>query len=228
MRLRPEKWFDQTLKWRHGKWRQQTSSFHPFRPNPSCQYRVKALRASCPTCQHPHPRSTYLEYNAGIMFRLLISMMLTYYSHWTQYSKLTDWQVKSNLTLSSSCRPYVRNTKHKAMYVIMRFILTTGYIDNVYKSVSSKRKLTHPSDVCCRWYCSVCVSWAETLGGCCCYHHRHPPPSSSSEQQDTPRSRRTVQSEHFFFCLPSTAKWSFVIQPGTKTMTEFIDFAFLN
>lgn len=32
-------------------------------------------------------------------------------------------------------------------FFLMPFILTTGYIDKVYKSVSSKRKQTHPSMV---------------------------------------------------------------------------------
>lgn len=35
--------------------------------------------------------------------------------------------------------------KNQVIYFIMLFILTIGYIDKVYKSVSSKRKPTHPS-----------------------------------------------------------------------------------
>lgn len=34
--------------------------------------------------------------------------------------------------------------KNPVICFIMLFILTTGYIDKVYKSVSSKRKPTHP------------------------------------------------------------------------------------
>lgn len=35
--------------------------------------------------------------------------------------------------------------KSQAIYFILLFILTVGYNDKVYKSVSSKRKPTHPS-----------------------------------------------------------------------------------
>ena len=57
------------------------------------------------------------------------------------------------------CSPDAHRHDIQVFYFIMLFILTIGYIDKVYKSVSSKRKPTHPSvgNVCV--CCCLCV-WA--------------------------------------------------------------------
>lgn len=164
--------------------------------------------------------------------------------HWTWRSKENSaFKSKWHIILWLNCSQLMwvniscslnklTNMKHEAVYFIMLFILTTGYTDQVYKSVSSKRKLTHPSVG--HWVCVLlfmCVSFAETLGvHCCFYQHQLPPPlphqSSCSDQQDTPSSQCTVQGEDIFIfiCLflLSGALWV------KQRQWQFRDFTFPN
>ena len=98
------------------------------------------------------------------------------------------------------CSPDAHRHDIQVFYFIMLFILTIGYIDKVYKSVSSKRKPTHPSvgNVCVFVVVvDVCVSWTETPGVHCCDNHYLPPRTSSG----LPALSETVQGEDILFCF---------------------------
>lgn len=87
----------------------------------------------------------------------------------------------------------------------MLFILTIGYIDKVYKSVSSKRKPTHPSVGNVFFVVYVCE--LDRDAGNPLLSAAPPPllsftPLNLSAQQQTPSSQCTVQGEDIFLYRP--------------------------
>lgn len=109
--------------------------------------------------------------------------------------KLTNKNTK--IVMKTSCKPQV-------YYFILLFILTIGYIDKVYKSVSSNRSQhIHLWEMCV--CCCLCV-WAwqrrgESTAGFLVFTPHH-------SSQWTPSSQCTVQREDIFLYLPVSAKRS--------------------
>lgn len=87
---------------------------------------------------------------------------------------------------------------------IMLFILTIGYIDKVYKSVSSKRKPTHPSVGNVFFVVYVCELDRDAGNPLLLAPSPLLPftPLNLSDQQQTPSSQCTVQGDDIFLYLP--------------------------
>lgn len=106
-------------------------------------------------------------------------------------------------------RPRLKNKEtstqtNQVVSFIMLFILTIGYIDKVYKSVSSKRKPTHPSVGNVFFVVYVCEPDRDAGSPLLFAPSSRLPftPLHLSEQQWTPSSQCTVQGEDIFLYLP--------------------------